>query len=117
MRDEVKRTRRLPVGAEVLARGGVEFRVWAPRPKAVHLVIEGPARRPGVAREVIALAAEAGGYFSGIAPAAGHGTLYRFRLDDDEALYPDPASRYQPQVPHGPSQVIDPATMTGTTGS
>src|SRR5512134_4112852 len=36
MRDEVKRTRRLPVGAEVLARGGVEFRVWAPRPKAVH---------------------------------------------------------------------------------
>jgi maltooligosyltrehalose trehalohydrolase len=114
MHDEVKRARRLPVGAEVLARGGVEFRVWAPRPKKVHLVIEGQAGRPDVAREVIALSAEAGGYFSGTAPAAGDGTLYRFRLDDDETLYPDPASRYQPQGPHGPSQVIDPATMTWT---
>ena len=46
MHDEVKRARRLPVGAEVLARGGVEFRVWAPRPKKVHLVIEGQAIDP-----------------------------------------------------------------------
>jgi hypothetical protein len=36
------------------------------------------------------------------------GTLYRFRLDRDHRPYPDPASRFQPQGPHGPSEVIDP---------
>jgi maltooligosyltrehalose trehalohydrolase len=35
------------------------------------------------------------------------GALYRFRVDDDTYLYPDPASRFQPQGPHGPSQVVD----------
>src|SRR5215467_12076726 len=34
------------------------------------------------------------------------GTLYRFRLDGGDA-FPDPASRYQPEGPHGPSQVVD----------
>ena len=31
----------------------------------------------------------------------------RFSLDGGEA-FPDPASRYQPEGPHGPSQIIDP---------
>jgi hypothetical protein len=35
-------------------------------------------------------------------------TLYRYRLDGKAALYPDLASRFQPQGPHGPSQVIAP---------
>ncbi len=39
---------------------------------------------------------------------AAAGTLYRFRLDGEKPLYPDPASRFQPRGPHGPSQVIDP---------
>src|SRR5262249_48088966 len=30
-----------------------------------------------------------------------------FRLDDDEASWPDPASRFQPEGPSGPSQVVD----------
>lgn len=37
----------------------------------------------------------------------GAGTLYRFRLDGEHAV-PDPASRFQPQDVHGPSEVIDP---------
>jgi maltooligosyltrehalose trehalohydrolase len=37
------------------------------------------------------------------------GAKYRFRLDSDDLLYPDPASRFQPESCHGPSQVIDPA--------
>jgi maltooligosyltrehalose trehalohydrolase len=49
-----------------------------------------------------------GGYFEAILPWARPGLLYKFRLDDDESLYPDPESRYQPEGPHGPSQVIDP---------
>ena len=40
---------------------------------------------------------------TGDAPA---GTRYRFRIDHD-ALVPDPASRFQPDDVHGPSEVID----------
>ena len=39
--------------------------------------------------------------------AAGPGTLYRFELPTGESI-PDPASRFQPQDVHGPSEVIDP---------
>jgi maltooligosyltrehalose trehalohydrolase len=51
---------------------------------------------------------ESGGYFTGHVPQARAGDLYRFRLDGDGA-FPDPASRFQPQGPHGPSQLVDPA--------
>jgi maltooligosyltrehalose trehalohydrolase len=37
------------------------------------------------------------------------GSLYGFRLDDEPKIYPDPASRFQPQGIHGPSEVVDPA--------
>jgi maltooligosyltrehalose trehalohydrolase len=42
---------------------------------------------------------------------AGAGTLYRSRLDGEAALSPDPASRFQPHGPHGPSHVIDPGAF------
>ena len=42
------------------------------------------------------------------------GTRYRFRLDGGDHLYPDPASRFQPDGPHGPSEVIDPPTFRWT---
>jgi maltooligosyltrehalose trehalohydrolase len=92
--------RRLPVGAEPLAGGGVSFRVWAPRAKRTFVVLE----PDGATFE---LEAADDGYFSGDVAAAGTGTLYRYRLDDGPA-WPDPASRFQPQGPHGPSQVVDP---------
>jgi maltooligosyltrehalose trehalohydrolase len=60
------------------------------------------------------LAMEPHGYFSGLVAPAGAGTLYRLRLDDDEALYPDPASRFQPDGPHGPSRVVDPSRFPWT---
>jgi maltooligosyltrehalose trehalohydrolase len=92
-------SRRLPIGAEAQQDGRTHFRVWAPRRRAVAVVVEGGEG------DSIALHSEGNGYFSGFAPAAA-GTLYRFRLDDD-GLYPDPASRFQPRGPHGPSQVVD----------
>jgi maltooligosyltrehalose trehalohydrolase len=49
------------------------------------------------------------GYFSGFCAEAAAGAVYRFRLDDDPMHYPDPGARYQPDGPHGPSQVIDPS--------
>src|SRR5262249_39219764 len=60
-----------------------------------------------------ALTPETGGFFSGFLPGARAGTLYRYRLDSGDA-FPDPASRFQPQGPHGPSQVIDPSTFPWT---
>ncbi len=100
-------TSRLPIGAEVLPQGGVRFRVWASRRRCVAVVIED---RKGKTAEV-ELNSEGNGYFSAQTAAATGGTLYRYRLDDDPILYPDPASRFQPEGPHGPSQVIDPGTF------
>jgi maltooligosyltrehalose trehalohydrolase len=100
------RGRRLPVGAELQAGGGAHFRVWAPKCKRIEVVADGA---PGRAE----LTAEPGGYFSGHVPQARAGTLYRYRLDGGDA-FPDPASRFQPQGPHGPSQVIDPTTFAWT---
>src|SRR4051794_23398872 len=101
---QTKSPRRRPVGAEPLDAGRTHFRVWAPARKRVAVVI-GDA--------VTELSAEADGYFSAEANA-GPGATYRFRLDEDDYLYPDPASRFQPQGPHGPSEVIDPGAFRWT---
>jgi maltooligosyltrehalose trehalohydrolase len=99
--------RRLPVGAEVVP-GGVHFRVWAPRRRAVEVVLEG-----GLG-QAAPLEPDGGGYFSGHGTGAGAGTRYRYRLDGGRELYPDPASRFQPDGPHGPSEVVDPSTFPWT---
>jgi maltooligosyltrehalose trehalohydrolase len=65
----------------------------------------------------MALTKEDGGYFAGHCPGAAAGTIYRFELDDDPIRYPDPASRYQPDGPHGPSQIVNPRTFEWTDGS
>jgi maltooligosyltrehalose trehalohydrolase len=93
--------RRRKLGAELVS-GGVSFRVWAPARSRVSVVIENGKESP--------LERESGGYFSGVIPSASTGTRYRFRLDDEKETYPDPASRYQPDGPHGPSEVVDPDT-------
>ncbi len=111
--DRTVQQRRYPFGAELLPGGGVHFRVWAPRRRSVAAVLQGgPGSGAGVP-----LTAEDGGWFAGRAPQAAAGTLYRFRLDGDSYLYPDPASRFQPEGPHGPSQVIDPAAFRWTDGT
>jgi maltooligosyltrehalose trehalohydrolase len=82
---------------------GVSFRVWAPASERVDVVIYGPD-----AERVEPLRAEPGGYFSGHLPGLGAGARYRYRLDGGDA-FPDPASRFQPEGVHGPSEVVDPA--------
>src|SRR4051812_36156894 len=98
-------TRRLPIGAEVLGRG-THFRVWAPIRKQVEVVLDDGRAFP--------LATEPGGYFSGLVEGVGDGARYRLRLDGGESLLPDPASRFQPEGPHGPSQVVDPSAFRWT---
>ncbi len=97
--------RRLPIGAECTGLSGVHFRLWAPNRRRVEVVLE---RGPG-AGGVHALAAESGGYFQVRVPEAADGTLYGFRLDGSSRVFPDPASRAQPDGPHGLSRVVDPS--------
>lgn len=92
--------RRFPIGAEY-SPGGTHFRVWAPRCKTVEVVfIE--------SGESLKLVSEKEGYFSGMFEVQPK-CLYQFKLDGKKRLYPDPASRYQPEGPFGPSQIIDPS--------
>lgn len=100
--------RRLPIGAEVAPGGGVHFRVWAPKRREVAVRLE-----PDGAS--VPLEPEGDGYFAGLAPNAAAGTRYRLQLDGD-AAFPDPVSRFQPEGPHGASQVIDPSRFPWTDG-
>jgi maltooligosyltrehalose trehalohydrolase len=97
---------RTPLGAEVVEEG-VLFRIWAPRRQQMHVVL---VDVQGNERQRIEMEEEADGYFSVHAPSAKPNDLYWFQCDDESKRYPDPASRFQPQGVHGPSQVIDPST-------
>ncbi len=88
-----------PIGAELIAEGETRFRVWAPRSKSVEVIFENEQRG-------FFLDSEADGYFGGIAKGVSSGARYKYSMDASEA-YPDPASRYQPEGVHGPSQVVD----------
>ena len=104
--------RRYPIGAELIGPKEVHFRVWAPKAKHVDLVLEGSAAKDGK-RIFHPLLAEEDGYFSAVANVAD-GALYRFRVNDGADFYPDPASRFQPDGPHGPSRVVDPIKFRWT---
>jgi maltooligosyltrehalose trehalohydrolase len=103
-----ERVRRLPIGAEPQPDGGVHFRLWAPRCRDVRVEIEGC--KPAV------LGPETGGYFSLWSRDAQAGMRYRFRLDRGQLALPDPASRFQPDGPHGPSEIVDGAAFAWTDG-
>lgn len=113
---ELVNGRRFPIGAEQVPGKGVHFRVWAPARKTVKLLINSRGEEPNSSQPPteIELPNEGNGYFSGILQDACTGSLYHYLLDDDPQPYPDPASRFQPQGPHGPSQVIDPLTFDWT---
>ncbi len=78
---------------------GTRFRVWAPSARKVEVVLQNRDAE-------FALDAEDDGYFSGLFRGAVAGDLYKFRLNSGDS-FPDPASRYQPEGPHGPSQIVD----------
>jgi maltooligosyltrehalose trehalohydrolase len=110
MKREIKR--RYPIGAELIGANQSYFRVWAPKAQQVDLVLETSAAKDAP-RSFHPLQREEGGYFSGSAPA-GAGACYRFRVDRAEHFFPDPASRYQPEGPHGSSCVVDPTAFKWT---
>lgn len=102
---------RQPVGAEIVSDGRVHFRVWAPKHREVAVVLEAGSDAP----RAFALEPEAEGYFAGAVAGACGGTRYRFRLGGSSVkVLPDPVSRYQPEGPCGPSEVIDPLCFRWT---
>lgn len=96
-------TWRMDLGATVAA-DGVEFAVWAPNASTVEVDIEPAGDAPGAR---VALDGGPEGMYRGRVPGIGAGAWYRYRLDGGDG-FPDPASRFQPDGPHGPSEVVDP---------
>ena len=100
---EIPAWRHYPIGAEIAPDGSTHVRVWAPRRSTASFVEFGENGNPLMTTE---LESEGNGYFSGVVATAKAGTLYKLRLDD-AGDFPDPASRFQPDGPHGPSQIVD----------
>src|SRR5690242_9267151 len=83
--------RRLPDGAW-------QFRLWAPGQSSVRLALDDADPTPMTAAD--------GGWFELTSTGLRPGALYRFVLEDGLQV-PDPASRFQPQGVHGPSQLVE----------
>lgn len=88
------------VGAVPLPNGACRFRVWAPGKKQMMLHLLTPDEK------IIPLRAVGGGYFEVEIKNRLPGTRYFFQ-PEEERDYPDPASHYQPEGVHGPSEVVD----------
>ena len=89
--------RRFPQGAELDPQGAY-FRVWAPESEEILIHINS---------KNYSLKKEEDGYFSLFVEGAKEGDLYQFEIGKE--LLADPASRYQPQGPDGPSCLVDPS--------
>ncbi|RDJ02993.1 malto-oligosyltrehalose trehalohydrolase [Rhizobium grahamii] len=90
--------RRYPVGAEIV-NGVTSFRIWAPNHPTASIVLGSGMEYP--------MYREEDGYFSLEVDALETGTLYQIRLGDEPECLPDPASRFQPEGPSGPSMLVD----------
>ena len=91
----------LDIGATPLPNGSTRFRVWAPRAQKIEIIMPDSDRTPAP------LNPEGSGYFSGTVTGIGAGDRYWYLLDDTLER-PDPASRFQPEGVHGPTQIVDP---------
>jgi maltooligosyltrehalose trehalohydrolase len=92
-------SRSVSLGAISLENNRCQFCVWAPRAHRVEVHLLEPNDR------LVPLSPCERGYHEGVLEEVPPGSLYRYRLDGDKER-PDPASRFQPQGVHGPSQVV-----------
>ena len=93
--------RSITLGAIPGENGRCCFRVWAPRAEKVEVRLVAPQER------LLPLKKAEAGYFHGVLERVEPGARYFYRLDGTRER-PDPASRFQPEGVHGPSQVIEP---------
>ena len=83
----------------------MRFRLWAPAARQIELCLQEED-----ADRVIRMPHQDAGWYELVTREAGAGSRYRFRIDGDMRV-PDPASRFQPEDVHGPSEVIDPTAF------
>jgi len=102
---------KLDIGATVLEDGSVRFRVWAPRADSISVRIDSAGES-----RLVSLRREERGYFSTVVDGVREGDRYLYVLDDGTER-PDPASRFQPDGVHGPSQIVDPRSFFWTDGA
>ncbi len=88
----------MPFGAELTQRG-VRFAVWAPAAREARVHVDG---------EVLPMTLGADGLFVCTSLSSRAGSRYLFSFDTTDVHVPDPASRFNPDDVHGPSEVIDP---------
>ena len=74
--------------------------VWAPNAAQVHVRLVSPRK------DLVPLQKSDRGYFFDVISGVEPGCRYFYRLNNRDD-FPDPASRFQPQGVHGPSQVVD----------
>lgn len=89
-----------PVHGALFDGTSTTVRVWAPDANQLTLVLDETSHQ---------MAPVGDGYFEVEDLAIGPGTRYQVELDG-EGPFPDPASRFQPDGVHGPSQVVDPTS-------
>ncbi len=99
------------LGAEKLKNGRIRFTVWAPYAERVFVQTVSPREK------TVPLTPLENGYHQGeLAPMADPVRYYyqleKAAADGERRLqrWPDPASRFQPDGVHGPSQVVAPST-------
>ncbi|MFZ2492010.1 MAG: malto-oligosyltrehalose trehalohydrolase [Thermoanaerobaculia bacterium] len=88
-----------PLGAQLLEDGRCRFRVWAPELERIELHVVAPAERR------VPLTKTEDGYHVGVVEDCSEGTRYVYVLEGGDE-WPDPASRFQPEGVHGPSEVV-----------
>jgi maltooligosyltrehalose trehalohydrolase len=89
------------LGATPLGDDTCGFLVWAPAIDQVEVHILSPEER------IVPLEKISRGYHYAVVQGVKPGTRYFYRLDGNKERA-DPASKFQPEGVHGPSQVIDP---------
>lgn len=92
----------------LLVRDGVRFRTWAPAARDLALVLH-----DGRAAGEFPVPRDDEGMFDRIVDGAAAGDRYSYRVNGGD-LRPDPASRFQPDGVHGPSQIVDPSAFAWT---
>lgn len=101
----MQRIHLMPFGPVILPAGQILFQIWAPSAKSVDLCLYGNKDKT-----LINMDGDREGWFRVLSDQARVGMSYHFLINRN--LYvPDPASRFQPQDVHGPSQIIDPAAF------
>jgi maltooligosyltrehalose trehalohydrolase len=98
----MKRAHAMPFGAELKPDGATRFRIWAPAAKRVDIELDAHGKRSRIAMNLLEQ-----GWHELVQPRVGAGARYRFVLENDLAV-PDPASRFNPEDVHAPSEVVDP---------